>query len=102
MEGEHGTFTLFNQCKFNDVEELMKFFPFNDNDIQIENENFNFFILPDVDVFEINNHHKILMDGDVLLEKISKFEENYNNIIQNNFMVSPTSSINYYLIKRRQ
>ena len=45
MEGEHGTFTLFNQCKFNDVEELMKFFPFNDNDIQIENIHIDLLIL---------------------------------------------------------
>jgi hypothetical protein len=32
------------------------------------------------------------MDGDTLLEKIAKCEENYNNLIQNNIMASPTTS----------
>ena len=37
-----------------------------------------------------------------LSEILDSLQENYNNIIQNNFMVSPTSSINYYLNKRCQ
>jgi hypothetical protein len=98
MEGKNENFDIFNQCQFNDVEDLIDFFPFS-NSIENNNEDYKFFIFPDIEPLDDHfNNHKNLMDGDQLLEKINKCEKNYNNIIQNNLIASPTAS-KIYLIK---
>jgi hypothetical protein len=90
MEGKDDEFMFFNQS----VADILESFPFNNTFIfQQEPENFNhFFIFPDMDYFNPLESSKNFLDGDQLLEKITKCEENYNNIIQYNLMASPTAS----------
>lgn len=100
MEGQEeqdhfDLFNLFNQCQFENVGDLLSAFPFN-NTFEQEEENFNFFIFPGVENYDhlenFHNQQQQIMQGGQLLEKISKCEENYNNILQNNIMASPTES----------
>jgi hypothetical protein len=92
MEGKNDEFDIFNEFHLDNVEELLDFFPFN-NSFDKGNENFNFFFSPNSDNFSsFNDHHKNFTDGDQLLEKINKYEQNYNNLIQYNLMGSPTAS----------
>jgi hypothetical protein len=102
MEGNEYEFDLFKECEFDKVEQLMDFFPFSNSfePFEKENDNFNFFIFPDVEDYNpfSSFDHKNPMDGDQLLEKITKCEENYNNLLQNNLMASPTASKLYFII----
>ncbi len=92
MEGGDNEFMFLNQS----VSDLLDAFPFNNSfTFQQDNEDFtNIFNFQDIDFFDPLNVHKNLMDGDQLLEKITKCEENYNNIIQYNLIASPTKSKN--------
>jgi hypothetical protein len=90
MEGKDDEFTFLNRS----VEDLLDAFPFNNSFIfQQEPETFNhFFIFPEMDDFNPFQNPKNFLDGDQLLEKITKCEENYSNIIQSNLITSPTAS----------
>lgn len=89
-------------------------FPFNEtnnhinqsqnlNQLDQNKENLDYLIFPWVDnnydPFNVEDvdSHKNLMDCDKLLEKLSKFEENYNNLLKNNIMASPTASKKIFL-----
>ncbi len=93
MEAEADIMDIFNEDDF---------FPFHDLDLKKETNDFNFFILPNIDEFQPINespNNKHLMDGDQILQKITKCEENYNNILQNNLMLSPATSKTFIKIK---
>lgn len=84
MEGKDDEFMFFEQS----VADLMEAFPFyNSFCFQEEDDPFNnFFNFPELEDFNQK------MGGDQLLEKITKCEENYNNIFHNNILSSPTIS----------
>jgi hypothetical protein len=94
MEGNSDNFNLKDFFEdFNQVENIFDAFPFNNTEyFEQEKNNFNFFIFPDVDDWNIFDNNKNIMDSDQLLQKITKCEKNYNNIIQNNIISSPTIS----------
>jgi hypothetical protein len=92
MEGKDDEFMFFNQS----VVELMEAFPFNNSfNFEQENQFENFFIFPQADNFDPFEHldnNKNLQNGDSLLQKLTKYEENYKMLLENNIMACPTSS----------
>src|SRR5690348_4735654 len=95
MEGKEEEFDIFQNV---DEEDFFYFdaFPFNNDDEQVDSENLSNLIFPWVDnnydPFSGNENHKNFMDCDTLLEKITKCEENYNNILKSSVIDSATSS----------
>lgn len=95
MEGNVDDFNLKDFFdNFNQVENIFEAFPFNNSEyFEQENNNFNFLLFPDDDDWNpFFDNNKNIMDSDQLLQKITKCEKNYNNIIQNNIIASPTVS----------
>jgi hypothetical protein len=96
MEGnidtDDGIFDFFKGFKFDGEDEFFDVFPFKDYEEQNDEGNFNFIIFPEIQDPLFDNH-KHLMDQDQLLEKITKCEQNYNNIIHSNMIASPTISV---------
>jgi tRNA U34 5-carboxymethylaminomethyl modifying enzyme MnmG/GidA len=103
MEGNVDNFNLQDFFEnFNQVENIFEGFPFNNEEyFEQETNNFNFFIFPNEDDWNpFFENNKSIMDSDQLLIKITKCENNYNNIIQNNIMSSPTASKMKFIFPR--
>jgi hypothetical protein len=101
MEGNVDDFNLKDFFdNFNEVENIFDAFPFNNPEyFEHDKNNFNFLIFPDVDDWNpFFDNNKNIMDSDQLLEKITKCEKNYNNIIQYNMIASPTVSKKFHYI----
>ncbi len=96
MEGKDDEFMFFNQS----VVELVEAFPFYNSFTFQQDQDFeNFFIFPQAEnfnPFESFENPKNLTNGDSLLKKITKYEESYKSILQNNIMASPTASKKKY------
>lgn len=90
MEGPAEDFEFFKHFNFDDMEELYKVFPFYES-IETENQLYDAF-LPNMNFYQSADDHKNNTDEKGLLDKLSKFEKSYNNIIQKDIIASPTIS----------
>lgn len=90
MEGNQWEFNFYSNLNFDDDDDINEIEPFL-NTLLPEEKTFGLGFLG-IDFFDDSELPKNNMNGGQILEKIEKFENNYNKIIQSNIIESPTTS----------
>lgn len=89
MEGTPDEFEFFKELNFDQVDSLSNSFSFNEGEAEAENLLFSHLEYH----FPFDDSNKNIPDHSQLLEKITKCEDNYSNLLKNN-LIPPDRSKN--------
>jgi hypothetical protein len=96
MEGKDYEFDIFNNIFIEEMD--YNVFPFNNFEENLDNSisNSDFLDLLNIDFKYPDMEYKVNNSQEQIIDKLSKIEENYNNIYHNN-IVSPATTSKLYI-----